>query len=118
MKVFLTVILLALCFTAFLPTNALAQAPGGGVVKLENPIEGGGDIETIIGRAIKVALGLMGTFAFFMFIDGGFVWLTSAGRPDRVKQGAMTMLFAVIGIFVIFVSYGILNAIILDLGSP
>lgn len=88
------------------------------VVELQNPIEGGGSIQVIIGRAIQVLLGLLGAVTLLMFVDGGFTWLTSGGQSDRVKKGLMTMLYAVIGLFVIFAAYGILSAIITELGTP
>lgn len=94
--------------------NAQQASPAANsaeVVSLENPIEGGGSIQVVLGRLIKAALGLLGSFALFMVIDGGFTWLTSGGQQDRVRKGLMTMLYAAIGLFVIFAAYGILSAL-------
>jgi hypothetical protein len=121
---------LLLCLTMAAP--ALAQLPSDGgqaakeqckgdpnCVTLENPIKAGPQgeegINFVLGRTIQVLLGLLGAFALFMFVDGGFTWLTSGGKPERIRKGLMTMGYAVIGMFVIFASYGILGALISEL---
>lgn len=87
-------------------------------VNLINPLGGSASdpagttsIPLIIGGAIKVLLGILGTLALGVFVLGGFYWITSAGNAERVKKGMKMMLYAVVGIFVIFAAYGILSAI-------
>ena len=88
-------------------------------VRLTNPIggteknrEGQTDIRVIVGGVVRQALTLLGSLAFIVFIIGGAYWLTSAGNSERVKKGSQTMLWAAVGMFVIFASYGILAAVI------
>jgi hypothetical protein len=40
-----------------------------------------------------------------MLVWGGFQWLTSAGNDEKVHQGTQTMLWAIIGLAVVFGSY-------------
>jgi hypothetical protein len=47
-----------------------------------------------------------------MFIYGGVVWMTSAGAADRVKKGREAILWSVIGMAVIFASYGLTTFLI------
>lgn len=75
------------------------------------------DIPTIIGRIIKVALGLSGTMALLMFIYGGFTWMTSGGSKDRVDKGRKTLLWAVIGLAVIFFAYVAVELVITALSG-
>ena len=94
----------------FSNSYVLAQDPT--VISLENPIGVGTDINTIIGNIIKVSLGLVGAFALLVFVYGGFLWLTSGGNKEKVKTGSKAMLYAFIGIFLIFSSYAILNVVL------
>lgn len=85
------------------------------VVSLENPLGStlqDTDIRYILGRVIQKALGVLGSITLVVFIYGGFLWLTSAGNQERVKKGGQTMLWAAVGIFIIFASYAILSMLI------
>lgn len=99
------------------PTKPAKKEPK--TVNLENPI-GSTDIATIIGTLIKGAMGIMGALVLLMFVWGGFTWLTSAGKAERVKSGTQTMVWAVIGAVVTLSSYVILNTVLnlLAGGSP
>ncbi|MBU0613962.1 hypothetical protein KJ766_01605, partial [Patescibacteria group bacterium] len=55
-------------------------------VTLTNPL-GITDPRLLVARLIQGALSLMGTIALLMFMYGGFLWLTSAGKPEPVKKG-------------------------------
>lgn len=70
----------------------------------------------LIGRIIKTVLALVGAFALAMFIYGGFTWLTSGGSPDRIKKGKDILIWAVIGLVVIFASYTLVDFILRALG--
>jgi hypothetical protein len=79
--------------------------------KLENPLGSEVDFSAIAGTAIKSALGVVGALTLAVFVYGGFMWITSAGNEEKVRMGSAAMLYAVIGIFIIFASYGILSLI-------
>src|SRR3989338_2268282 len=79
---------------------------------LTNPIAcGETNINKIVGMILKGVLGLTGTISLIMFVYGGFQWLLSRGEPGEVKKGLDTMLWAGIGLIVIFGSYAILDRI-------
>ncbi|OGH69719.1 MAG: hypothetical protein A3C90_04060 [Candidatus Magasanikbacteria bacterium RIFCSPHIGHO2_02_FULL_51_14] len=104
------------------PETEAPQVPQAGTVPesvpLPNPLgEGVTSIPDIIGGVINTILGILGAITLFVFVDGAFNWITSAGSPERVKKGMKTMLFAVVGLFIIFASYGILNALFEALGT-
>lgn len=98
-----------------LPITVLAQGAGS-TVTLANPI-GEANIQSILGIALNTAFGIIGSITFLVFIAGGFMWLTSAGSSDKVKKGSQTMLYAALGIFIIFSSYAILATVISGLGA-
>lgn len=82
------------------------------VCSLQNPlsnISGSTSVPQVIQIIIKAALGLVGGLTLLMFVWGGFQWLTSAGNEERVKNGSKTMLWAVIGLMLVFTSYFILS---------
>lgn len=59
----------------------------------------------LIGQIIRGLLGIIGSLALAVFIYGGFVWMTSAGNSQRVEQGRNTLIWAAIGLTVIFTAY-------------
>tara|TARA_Y100001970_G_C14223843_1_gene854332 strand:+ start:2383 stop:2811 length:429 start_codon:yes stop_codon:yes gene_type:complete len=96
--------------------NTKAQTPvlskiAPKVRQLQNPIASATPQE-LIGKVAQTALGIIGSLTLLAFMFGGFMWLTSAGNQEKVKKGTQTMLYATIGLFVIFGSYAILNQIL------
>jgi len=79
---------------------------------IENPLVGITSIQGLIGRLIKVLLGLAGSFSLLMFVWGGFQYLWSAGDPAKIKKGKDTLVNAVLGIFIMLFAYSIVTAVI------
>lgn len=88
----------------FLALPVLAQG-------LPNPL-GTTDVRDIIANVIRAALGLVGSIALLMFIYGGFLWMTSGGNDEKVKKGKDTLVWATLGMVLIFAAYAILNFVI------
>jgi len=65
------------------------------------------DVRIIIARVINVALGLLGVIAVALIVYSGFLWMTSAGNPDRIKKAKAVMINAIIGLLIILSSYAI-----------
>ena len=83
---------------------------GQEICSLENPLQGEQTEATaIIGTVIKAALGIIGALTLLMLVWGGFQWLISAGNPEKVKMGTQTMVWAIIGVFLVFASYLLLS---------
>ncbi|MDO8559463.1 MAG: pilin [bacterium] len=89
-----------------LPLIALAQATQP--VTLPNPIQIS-DPRVLIGRVISAVLGLVGSIALVIFMWGGFQWMTSAGNAEKVTKGKMAILWAALGLAVIFSSYALVR---------
>ncbi len=119
MKYFFTILSITVCLLTALPGVSYAQnttGPNDDVpcdprsTCLTNPLKGNvTDIKIIIGNVIKGALSVMGSLTLLMLVYGAFLWLTSAGNAERVKQGTDTMLWAVIGTVLVLSSYLILS---------
>lgn len=84
--------------------------------ELPSPV--GGSLTEIIARVIKLILGLTGVLALIMFIIGGITWMTSAGNVEQVKRGKSTLVWAVLGLAIIFLAYSIVHFIIEKIITP
>lgn len=77
---------------------------------LENPLASKTtEVTVIIGGVVKYALMIIGSLTLLMFVWGGFQWLTSAGSSEKVEKGTQTMVWAAIGVALVFSSYLILT---------
>lgn len=72
-------------------------------------------VPTILGNIIKGALGIVGSLALLMIVWGGFQWLVSMGNPEKVKSGLNTMLWAAIGLVLVFASYMLVSNLLLNI---
>lgn len=80
---------------------------------LENPL--GNDsstIHTVIENILKALLGLVGVLALVMFIIGGFKVMTAQGDGKKAQAGFQTLLWATLGLIIIFASRILLNTIL------
>ena len=89
------------------------ECPQGSVC-LNNPL--GADItpQTFIGGIIRAILGIVGSLALVMFIYGGFIWMTAAGNAEQVAKGRNILVWATIGLIVIFTSYALVRFVLFD----
>ena len=112
------IILVVLAFSISLPLIAMAGGShGGGQVTLENPLgPGNTDPNILIGKVIEAILGVVGSLALLMFIYGGFTWMFAAGNNERVQKGKEILIWATIGLVVIFSAYGLIKLIFQGLG--
>ncbi len=92
--------------TGSTPTTTSSSSTAASSVDLSSlsPV-GNATPAEIIGRVIKAILGVVGALALFMFVYGGLLMLTSAGSPEKVKKGKDVLVWAIIGLGVIFGSF-------------
>ena len=72
---------------------------------------GKGDIIGIVGTIIDLVLGYLGLVFLVLTIYGGLIWMTAGGNPENVKKAKSLISNAVIGLFIIFASYGIAHLV-------
>ena len=101
---FLVAIFLGPILVLFAPSVALAA-------ELTNPLKVG-SIPEFIGNVILALLGLSGSIALLMFVWGGMQWLISGGSAERVKKGKDTIIWAVLGLVVIFTAYTLVSVVV------
>lgn len=61
----------------------------------------------IIGKVINGVLGIIGTVALLLFIYGGLKILLSLGEDGKIKEGRNIMIWAAVGLAIIFGSYSL-----------
>jgi hypothetical protein len=94
------------------------QGAGQTAGTLQNPIAICGNavgqkcVQLIVGNIIRAALGVVGSIALLMMIYGGFMWLTSMGNSEKVEKGKATLIWATLGLVLIFGSYALADFII------
>ena len=110
--------LLVLLIFSSLIFISIANAKGDptDTVTLTNPLGTEVTPQIFIGRIIKAVLGIVGSLALLMFIYGGFNWMTAAGSPEKVEKGKQILLWATIGLIVIFTSYALVKFVFTSLG--
>lgn len=99
-------VLLCVCAVMLVPVLTFAE-------QLPNPLgEGNVDPRVIIGNIIRAALGIVGSLALIIFIYGGVMMITSAGNEEKVRKGKDMLVWASLGLAVIFASFAIVTFII------
>jgi hypothetical protein len=76
-----------------------------------NPFGESLTLAELIGRGVKIILSILGTLAFMIFIYGGLLYMVDLGGGDRKKKGLQTLIWAAIGLVIIFASYGFVSFI-------
>lgn len=65
--------------------------------------------QQLIGKIISGLMGILGTTALVMMIYGGVMWMTAGGNSARQEKALQTILWAGLGIMMIFASYALVN---------
>jgi len=60
--------------------------------------------ETIAG-IIKVVLSVLGLIFIILIIYAGFLWMTSAGNEDKIKQAKGIIVSSIIGVAIVLAAY-------------
>jgi hypothetical protein len=99
-------------------TSVCLNVPIGGVKKLE--LKDGG-FATYVQLWYSFVVGAVGIMATVMIMYAGFKWLASRGNAGVISDAKDKIWSAIIGLFLVFASYIILNVIngdLLDIGLP
>lgn len=95
------------------PALAADTSLGGGS-GITNPLSGGPDqtITSVLTGIIKWMLGLVGFLALIALIIGGGRMVIDFGNEEQVHKGKTTVMWAVIGLAVVILSYALLNIVV------
>ena len=73
--------------------------------------------QEVIGRIIKALLGIVGSLAFVMFLYGGIRWMLARGNADEITLAKRTIVWAVLGLVIIFSAYAVTSSLINNLSG-
>lgn len=76
------------------------------------------DVPMLVGKALRLFMGILGVIALVIFIYGGFLWMISLGDETRVKKGRETMIWAGMGLIAIVGSYVVIQFILETVLKP
>lgn len=113
--VFFTIVLIIISIPIIVVASGAAGSDPANTVQLTNPLSNQASsisVPELIGRIIKQVLGVVGSLALAMFIYGGLIWMTSAGSSEKVEKGKNILVWAVIGLIIIFTSYALVKFVI------
>lgn len=93
-------LVLANCTNPATPAEAIqcGASNAAGVPVNANP---GASLTTTIGKIINLLSVVVGIAAVIMILVGGLRYTTSGGKEDAVKNAKNTILYALIGLFVV-----------------
>ncbi|MBU1446344.1 hypothetical protein KKD70_03720, partial [Patescibacteria group bacterium] len=75
------------------------------------------NLRDFIVNAVNFGLGFLGLIALIVVIYGGFRYVTAAGEDEGVTKGKQSIMYAMIGIVIILVSYALVNTVIKGVGK-
>lgn len=76
----------------------------------------GEDVNSMIENITNTLLFFLGAVAVIIIIIGGFMYVTAAGDPGRIKTAKNTILYAVIGLIVALLAWGIVSFVVNTVG--
>jgi len=70
------------------------------------------DPRVIVGHIIQILLSLLGVITLILVIYAGFLWMTSGGEEDKVRQAQKILSNAVIGLVIILSAWAITSFVL------
>jgi hypothetical protein len=107
-KIIVSFLFVFLCLGFFSVDSVLATTT---TVNLSPPIAPK-SIPALIGTVINEVLGIVGSVALIMFVYGGIIWMTAGGNEQSITKGKNILMWAAVGIIVIFSSYALVKFVI------
>lgn len=96
----------------------LPAAHAGFITGEDNPANisaatgGEGSIRTLVLKIINFFLEFLGILAVIMVIYGGVTYVTAAGNDEAIGNAKKIILYSLVGIIVILLSFAIVNTVL------
>ena len=73
---------------------------------------GQGSFRQLALTVVNFFLTFLGLIAVVMIIYGGFLYVSAAGKEDKIEQAKKIIMYSVIGIIIILLSFAIVNTVL------
>jgi len=73
---------------------------------------GEADLATVIATIIRAILGFLGVVAVVIILWGGFLWMTSGGQDEKVRNARKLIIMGIIGLAIVLAAYAIASFVI------
>lgn len=73
---------------------------------------GQGNARQLVLTIVNFFLTFLGLLAVVMIIYGGFLYVSAGGKEDKIETGKKIIMYAVIGIIIILLSFAIVNTVL------
>jgi hypothetical protein len=109
---------LGILLFSFAPT-AFAQliSPGDAPTRISAATGGQGSARQLILTILNFFLGFLGLLAVIMIIYGGILYVSAAGNQESIDKGKKIIMYAIIGLVVILLSFAIVNTVLGGAGT-
>jgi hypothetical protein len=103
---------------------SVAFAQGSGLIsptdqpgRLAQATGGQGSARELILTFLNFFLGFLGLLSVIMVIYGGILYVTAAGEQDKADKGKKIIMYAIVGIVIILLSFALVNTVLGGLGA-
>jgi hypothetical protein len=73
---------------------------------------GEADLSTVIATIIRAILGFLGVVAVVIILWGGFLWMTSGGQDEKVRNARKLIIMGIVGLAIVLAAYAIASFVI------
>ena len=105
----------ALTLVSMLPVASAASSlinAGDNPSRIAEATGGEGNLRGLVLRIINYFLGFLGILAVIMVIYGGVTYVTAAGQDEQIGNAKKIIMYSLIGIIVILLSFAVVNTIL------
>ena len=109
---------LGILLFSFAPA-AFAQliSPGDAPSAISTATGGQGSARQLVLTILTFFLGFLGLLAVIMIIYGGILYVSAAGNQDSIDKGKKIIMYAIIGLVIILLSFAIVNTVLTGAGT-
>jgi len=85
--------------------------------KLAEATGGQGSFRQLLLTFLNFFLGFLGIIAVIMVIYGGILYITAAGNQENIDKGKKIIMYAIVGIVIILLSFALVYTVLGGLGA-
>lgn len=98
--------------TSVFAQNCTGSSIQDGVNCVGDNIQNDASLEDVVSNVINTMLFVIGIISVIMLIVGGIRYVISGGNQSQVEGARNTILYAIVGLVVAFVAWGVVNFVI------